>query len=280
MKYLDLPCDWKVTSQCKNRASEEILHLVLLFGSYLRVPPRTLTLIQCVASSAVRRTAILVWWPSLETAPRLSSTFHRHHRHHGRRRWRLSPEEPNSTPWYWCWVYTAVVSVRPVPLFPGPIWRQDPWRVSQHNISRVSFLGVVACLPQVSFFLFPLATISLLILIFFRVRGSKHPGARDRSGILKVGLHHDVPAVLDHGQGEQDHAPPHHAAQEVWLCLQVLEVLCLQECISITILRERPWYLFGGRPVHRLLHVVRGEKPAHDCVQIAPGQAQSWNHSK
>ena len=63
-----------MTSQCKNRASEEILHLVLLFGSYLRVPPRSLTLIQCVASSAVRRTAILVLWPSLETAPRLSST--------------------------------------------------------------------------------------------------------------------------------------------------------------------------------------------------------------
>ena len=58
----------------QNRASEEILHLILLFGSYLRVPPRSLTLIQCVASSAVRRTAILVWWPSLETAPRLSST--------------------------------------------------------------------------------------------------------------------------------------------------------------------------------------------------------------
>ena len=48
---------------------------MLLFGSYLRVPPRSLTLIQCVASSAVRRTAILVWWPSLETAPRLSSTL-------------------------------------------------------------------------------------------------------------------------------------------------------------------------------------------------------------
>ena len=110
--------------------------------------------------------------------------------------------------------------------------------MSQHNISRVSFLGVVACLPQVSFFLFPLATISLLILIFFRMRRSKRPGARDRSGILKVGLHHDVPAVLDHGQGEQDHAPPHHAAQEVRLRLQILEVLCLQECISVAILRE------------------------------------------
>ena len=141
---------------------------------------------------------------------------HRHHRHHAavadaclQRNRTLPPLT------YWCWVYTAVVSVRPVPLFPGPIWRQDPWRVSQHNISRVSFLGVVACLPQVSFFLFPLATISLPILIFFRVRGGKRSRARDRSGILKVGLHHDVPAVLDHGQGEQDHAPPHHAAQEV-----------------------------------------------------------------
>ena len=32
-------------------------------------------------------------------------------------------------------------SVRPVPLFSDPIWRQEPWRASQHNISRVSFYG-------------------------------------------------------------------------------------------------------------------------------------------
>ena len=160
-----------MTSQCKNRASEEILHLVLLFGSYLRVPPRSLTLIQCVASSAVRRTAILVWWPSLETAPRLSSTLTA----------TIATTPPSLTlvsrgtelyPLLLVLGLHCCDVCAPVPLFPGPIWRQDPWRVSQHNISRVSFLGVVACLPQVSFFLFPLATISLPILIFFRMRGS------------------------------------------------------------------------------------------------------------
>ena len=92
--------------------------------------------VRCVLSC--QSTPILVSRPSLQTAPRLYPVLQLHHHR------RLSPKEHNTTmhqynPDTGSTTLGVSESVRPVPLFSGPIWRQEPWRGSQHNISRVSF---------------------------------------------------------------------------------------------------------------------------------------------
>ena len=184
-----------------------------VFASGTKVVPTDS--VRCVLSC--HSTPIPVSRPSLETAPRLSPVP----RPPPPPPSPPSPKEHNTTPSLG--LYTGCLWVRALcPLVLRPHLETGAL-ASQPTQYFAGFLLRLAstCLLFTSFFLFPFAD------LLFRLRSGQGPGTEHRPSILKVGLHHDVPAVLDHGQGEQDHAPPHHAAQKVRLCLQVLEVFCL-----------------------------------------------------
>ena len=187
--------------------------------------------VRCVL--CCQSTPILVSRPSLETAPRLSPVLHTvqcahlpcpaHHTVHTNHVLHITIVHITTSclqrsttllrPWCGCWIYTGCLSLRAVcPLVPRPhletgsLARQP----TQYFAGFLLRISTNSCLLSRSFFLFPFVS-----LLFSCLRACQCSGTDGRPSILEVGLHHDVPAVLDHGEGEQDHTPSHHASKKV-----------------------------------------------------------------
>ena len=189
---------------------------------YLRLAARLFSLIQCVVSSAVSRHrswSLGQVWRQRLVCP-LSSTLCSVHTspvlHITIVHITTSCLQRSTTllrPWCGCWIYTGCLSLRAVcPLVPRPhletgsLARQP----TQYFAGFLLRISTNSCLLSRSFFLFPFVS-----LLFSCLRACQCSGTDGRPRILEVGLHHDVPAVLDHGEGEQDHTPSHHASKKV-----------------------------------------------------------------